>query len=668
MQMRIARVLTGLMLLLSAAICFADNGTVQLNTLPTVTVADGRSTVTVSAYVRRPSGQAVPDGTQVVFSTNLGTIKDLAVVQTVNGVARAILQTGTIAGTAKITASALSVGAITTTEIEFLSDRSLLSSANEYVEITAPGYMMFSLDQRILGAAGANHGAKLRYREIEIDADDLQFNIPTYEVRAKKAHVRMGKLSQDFDEVNIKLTARKGVGTTTLEPPAPVTATAFGLVPWFEGTHSRMGLALVHSSGVEPLADAFDPGQFRFEDLSDSTSLVSAKKAVIFPQKKIQFQKATIIVGGVKVLKMPLYEVSLNSATNIVTDQIIGVQNNQLSVDYPLYLTLKPGETSLFRLTTGTQYGRTSGVDHGISLNYELNWNKGDAFDGGFQVNSMTSRNWDVSLHQYVRFDDRTSATAFVDVPEGQSVYGNLNFNKQFTGWGMNLNSSTSHSLRGNQFDNNQLSFVVEKDPIKMGRLPLRFTYGLNASTNDTKTSLQSKSQDLVGLHLRTQLVPVKLDGYSQFNGYFTVSEQEGHNSIKGLAFQGNATLSRQFGRFAQVLIGYDYLENGFNSGLTGRHQLTFSGGIHEGNFDSNLSGLKALDVDRMSVFADLGYRLGSLWRLSYAYTLDRYIGNTFVDYTAAIGYRIGIREIGLTFSGRTKHFGIQLLGTSFGN
>ncbi|HWA83443.1 MAG TPA: Ig-like domain-containing protein, partial [Fimbriimonadaceae bacterium] len=620
------------------------------------------------AYVRRPSGQAVPDGTQVLFTTTLGTIKDLSVVQTVNGVARTVLQTGTVAGTAKITASALSVGAITTTEIEFLSDRSLLSSANEYVEITAPGYMMFSLDQRILGAAGVNHGAKLRYREIEIDADDLQFNIAAYEVRAKRAHLKMGKLNQDFDDLDLKLTARKGVGTTTLIPDCPVTATAFGLTPWFEATHPRLGLASIHSSGVEPMTDPFDASQFRFEDLSDSTSLVSAKKAVVFPQKKIQFQKATLIVGGVKMLKMPMYEVSLNSGTNIVTDQIIGIQNNQLSVDYPIYLTLKPGETSLFRLTTGTQYGRTSGVDHGISLDYELNWNKGDGFDGGLALTSMTSRNWDLNVHQYVRFDERTSATVFVDVPEGQSLYGNLNFNKQFEGWGMNLSSSASHNLRGNRFDNNQLSFVAEKDPIKMGRLPLRFTYGVNASVNDTHTSLQSQSQNLAGIHFRTQLVPVKLDGFSQLNGYFTVTEQEGHNSINGLAYQANATLSHQFGRDAQVLIAYDYLENGFNSGLTGRHQLSFSGGYHRGNFDSTLSGVKALDVDKVSLFADTGYRLSNLWRLSYAYTLDRYLGNTFVDYTAAIGYRIGIREIGITFSGRTKHFGLQILGTSFGN
>lgn len=662
--MRSVRFIASLLALFAAALALAENGTIQLTSLPTITVADGRSTVTLSAYVRRPSGQAVPDGTQVVFTTTLGTIKDISVVQTVNGVARVILQTGTISGTAKITASALSVGAITTTELEFLSDRSLLSSANEYVEIVAPGYMVFSLDQRIMGAAGPNHGAKLRYREIEIEADDLQFNIPAYEVRAKRAHLKMGKVSQDFEELNLKLTARKGVGTTTLNPPSPVNATAIYLYPWFEATHAHMGLASVRTGGIAPLTEAFDPTQFKFEDLSESTSMVSAKKAVVFPLKKIQFQKAALMVGGATILKTPLYEMPLNTASTVVTDSIFNVNNNQININYPYYLELKPGLTSQLRFTTGQQYGRSSGVDHGLSLSYLLNWNRGDEFDGGLELSSFTSRNWNLSAHQYMRFDDRSSLTAFLESPEGKSIFSSLNYSKQFNGYGMSLNGSTSHNLAGNRFDSQQLSFVAERDPIKVGKLPFRYSVGVNASMNNSTTSLQSQSQSVVGLHVRTQLMPQRLDASSQLNGYFTVTEQMGHNSIKGLAFQGNATLSRQIGKSAFALLSYDYLENGFNSGLTGRHQLSFSGAYQQGNFASTVAATRSLDIDKFSLFADMSYLLGSQWRLSYSYTLDRYIGNTYLDYTAALGYRIGFREIGLTFSGRTKRFGIELLGT----
>lgn len=667
MRKRSLTILISMALLTLVGACFADNGSVQLTTLPAITVADGRSTVTVSAYVRRPSGQPVPDGTQVLFTTSLGEIKDNAIVTTSNGVARVILQTGLTPGTAKITASALGIAAVTTTEIEFLSDRSLLSSANEYVEIVAPGYMLFAMDQRIIGAAGPGHGVKLRYREIEIEADDLQLNISAYEVRAKKAHLKMGKVSQDFDELSLHLTTRKGIGTTTIVPKLPIVVYTQGKLPMVDSTHARFGLAEIGSGGTKPFLGQFDSGQFRFEDLSDSTSMVSAKKAVVFPQKKIQFQKASVMVGGVNVLKMPLYELPLNTASPIITDNIFNVNNSQININYPYYLTLKPGVTSDLRFLTGAQYGRSSGVDHGLSLAYDLNWNRGDEFDGGFTLAATSNRTWDLSAHQYIRLDDRTSATALLEMPQGRSAYESLNFNKQLKGWGFGLNQSVSHALVGNRFDSNQLTLNAVTDARRVGKLPFRWYTGLTANASVSSTSLQRQSQSMAGLTTGLQLIPRKIDRSSQLYGSFRVTEQTGHNVMKGLAYQGNATLSRQFGSAASAVISYDYYQNGFTSGLTGRQQLSLSGGYHQGNFASTLSATRALDVDRLSLFADLGYQLTSLWRLSYSYTLDRYIGNTYADFTAAIGYRIGFREVGLTYSGRTHHFGIQLLGTGMG-
>ncbi|HTQ10383.1 MAG TPA: Ig-like domain-containing protein, partial [Fimbriimonadaceae bacterium] len=329
------KLLLGLLLTLCYSLGAADGGTIQLTSLPTMTVADGRSTVTLSATVRRSSGQPVPDGTQVLFSTTLGTIKDSSIVQTTGGIARCIFQSGTVAGSAIVTAQALSVGATTTMELEILSDRSLLNSANEYVEIVAPKDLTFSMDQKIVAAAGPHRGAKLRYREIEVDADDLQLNIPVYEVRAKKGHLKLGKYSLDFEQLNLKLSARKGIAVTTIVPTAPAAATVVGEIPWFVGTRPYQGAVSVNLNGFTPGAKIDDPTQFDMRDLSDSTSMITAKKAVVFPQKKIQFEKANVIVGGVTVLRMPLYELNLMTGSNIVTDQMIGIQNGAFQINYP---------------------------------------------------------------------------------------------------------------------------------------------------------------------------------------------------------------------------------------------------------------------------------------------------------------------------------------------
>lgn len=650
------RCLAILLLTFLATLAFGDNGTLRLNLLPTITVADSRSTITVSAYVYRTSGQPVPDGTRVLFQTTLGTFKGDEIGETQNGVARVVLQTGSIAGTAKVTASALAFNAVSTTEIEFLADRSMLSSANEYVEIVAPGYMMFSMDQKIIGAAGPKHGAKLRYREIEIEADDLQLNVSSSEVRAKKARLKIGKQDKEFDTLYMKLPARQGTGLTTFE--AEVTDE-----DGVTSKRQKLGYVDVRSSGITPVTKEVNANQFAFQDLSESTSLISADKVVVFPRKVINFHKADIMVGGVKVMKLPLFQVSLNSASPVVTDSILNLNDSQININYPYYLTLKPGQTSLFRFQTGNKYGRSSGVDRGISLDYEMNWNKGDDFDGGLAFTSIGKGNWGLSARQYIRFDDRSSGLGYLEMPAGRSLYGSLSYNRQFDGWGMNISTSGTNSLRGSQFSNQQAQFVLEKDPIKFGKW-IRTSLGLNASANSSRSSLQERSQSAMGLHVRTQLVPLKLDGSTLLNANFTIGEQVGHNTVNGLTAAANLSLSKNIGKYAGILVGYDFLEDGFNSGLTGKHQLNLQGNYAQGNFDSSFSAVRALDVDRFSLFADLGYRLNNTWRLSYSYTLDRYFGNTYLDYTAAIGYRIGWRELGLTYSGRTKRFGIQLLGT----
>ena len=93
------------LLALSAA-GFAQNATISLNCFPAIAVADGRSPLTVTAIVRNQNGSAVPDGTQVVFSSRLGNFRQ-NVVQTTDGLARVILIAGTTAGSELISASVL---------------------------------------------------------------------------------------------------------------------------------------------------------------------------------------------------------------------------------------------------------------------------------------------------------------------------------------------------------------------------------------------------------------------------------------------------------------------------------------------------------------------------------------------------------------------------------
>ena len=164
----------------------AQNAAIRLDTFPSVALADGHSAISLTVEVRTSNGSRVPDGTRVVLSSSLGSIRD-NVVTTVKGVARTTLTSSSIPGTAKVTANAVGYNANSILEVEFVQNRELLSSAKEYVEIVGKGYVVYSPEKRIVGAAAKQERIHLRYRDIDLEADDLQLNVAANEVRARNA-------------------------------------------------------------------------------------------------------------------------------------------------------------------------------------------------------------------------------------------------------------------------------------------------------------------------------------------------------------------------------------------------------------------------------------------------------------------------------------------------
>lgn len=658
-------IIAALSMILTACV-FADTGQIRnISAFPTMSVADARSTVTITAIVVNSKGNPVPDGTQVTFSSTLGSFRN-EIVTTAGGRAQAILVAGGVPGTALI--SVKSPGAAPATfEFEFLSDRSLLSSAKEYVEIVAPGYMSFSLDEKIIGAAGPNRGVHVRYRDVEIDADDMQLNIPTYEMRLKKAHVKFGQFDKVFDECYIKLNQRKGYGTTTYTAPTPVSIAGMGhAIRFITEDRQKYGLVEFNSGGVKPLSKKISDTAFQIQDLSGSMSMVSAKKAVVFPRKEIQFQKAEVLVGGVKVMKMPLYSVSLNSGATLVTDQIVNVNNNQLAIDYPYYLSLKPGETSVLRFRTGERYGRGTTASKGMFLDYELNWNKGDEMDGGLTFSNIARKDWSLGLRQYLRLDSRSTASAMLEMPAGKNLYGNVNYNRQLDGWTLNFFGNASQSFEGSRLNSQNYSMSLEKDPTKVGKLPIKLFYGVTADHKTAATPFGRSFQTGYGLRVRSQLNPTRIDKDTTLNASFSVSQLEGENVSKGLTLLGTASLSRQFGGGGSIIATYDFSQDPFSADLLGKHRVSLQAFYNAGRTGFSFYGTRSLDIQRFSYYMDASYRISGLWRITGAYTLDQYLSDTYLDYNATIAYRLGLREIGLTWSYRTKRFGIQVFGASF--
>jgi hypothetical protein len=659
------RALSLLLILLAGVLVFASPATVRLSSFPSAAVADGRSAVTITAEVREANGRAVQDGTQVIFTTTLGNFRE-SIVQTVNGFARATLITSSIPGSAKITATVQGMATTGVMDFEFLSDRSLLSSALEYMEVVAPDLLMYSMDHRWVHATGKDGRAVLNYRDIEIHADDLQLDVVGYSVRAKKARLKFGKINQEFEQLFFRLNTRRGAGLTTHTAKQYNIETVGTAVVVVEYERPRYGMAEVSAAGLSVPSEPIPLQFFDFEDLEDAATIIHARKIVAFPRKEVHFHGAEIKVGGVTALKLPLFQASISGQAPILTEQIFNVYDNQVAINYPHYISLRPGQTSLLRFRTGQRYGQGAGISRGMFLDYELNWNKGDDLDGGLVVSGLGRGDWGLGARQFLRLNDRTYASLQVDFPARQSIYGSGNFSSQLDGFVVSLNASATSTLRGHTFRNEHATFLVEKDPTKLWNLPIRMTYGFTASHASTATDDFRRTQSGYGVHSRFNLMPQSIDRATTINASLALSHLQGRNTLSGITAHGSASLSRRLSNTSSILLTYDYTDDGLNSRFVGKNRVGLQGFYGSGNVRFSLFGSKSLDMNRQNLFGDVSYTLSDQWRVASGFYIDEYLGNRFSEYNLMLLYRLGFREVGLSWSSRTKRFGFELLGARF--
>ncbi|MBS1721215.1 MAG: Ig-like domain-containing protein [Armatimonadetes bacterium] len=662
--MRIWKPIYVLLAILIAAFGVASGVQIRLEPESNVGVADQRSTLTITATLFTGRGELVPDGTPVVFEATNATFRENAVT-TVQGRARAVLISPAIPGTCTITASAPSFGAISKTEIEFFSDRSLLKSAKDFIEVVAPNPLAYSPSKKLLNASGKDLGVRVRYRDILISADDVQIDVPNYIVRARKAVVKIGRNEIPVEQLWFRLNARKGfaVGTRNADSLVDVRSAGPVLVPVVEARPS-LGLAEISSSGLKATEEGFSEGQFKFVDDDESITTILAKRCVAFPRRELQFQDATITAGGAKVAKIPLYRIGIEG-TDANAFQIFTVRDNKIGIDYPYFLNLQPGLTTNLRLRTGESYSRGLGASSRISLDYEMQWNRGDEMNGGLILSGMTRKDWSLGARQFIRFGDDSTLSLNADMAAQQSLFGSLNYSKPFKGFALNLISTNNRSLRGPQFSFLSNALNLESDPIRSKKSPITLFYGLSATYDANRFNGTTTENRTFGMRLRSMLTPQAVDRNTTLNASASVTRTLGRTS-QPFVVSGSMSLARQINSQASMLLMYDYLDDGFNSRQVGKHRLTITGNINAGRFNMSLYGNRAIDVPRLNIFLDVAYGIGGKWGLAYSHTYTQFNTEITNEFFPMLTYNLGQQTIGLAWSNRTKRFGLQLLGTTF--
>jgi hypothetical protein len=653
--------LTAMALLASGA--FAQDGIIELSVFPTLAVSDGRTPITVTAIVRDSSGRLVPNGTQVIFESTLGSFRE-SVVTTENGYARATLIAPSVPGVARIQASSIRFSAKNRLEMEFVADRSLLNSAKEFIEVIAPKSLLYSIPERTLEASGEDRGVKLVYRDIEITADDLQLDVPNYEVRARNAKVSFGKNTYEVQELAMRLNSRRGVAVAVVEVDGTRWGQAGGIILPVPVKRPRITTVEITSEGLRPVGAAIASAVFKFRDLSDTLSSVEAKKAVAYPQKDIYFYRSNVRVSGVSVMRVPLFQVSANAANPLITDQFLNVTSTQLNINYPYYLSLKPGETSLIRLRYGNRFGYSVGASAGLFMDYELKWNRGDQMEGGLTFYGLNRNDWGATVRQSLQPDSRTTVNMQLDAPAHRSLFGTFGLSRIFDGFQANLNASHGRSLlRAAPFTTENYNLLIEKDPIKMGVLPAQLFLGINAQASRF-TGPIDRSQSGVGWQARMATRSIRLDPQNAFTASYRVSQFTGRQ--EGISQSASLGVTSQLGRRLGFFTTYDFVNDRYTSDFLGMHRVSTEAVFTDQNLSIRGFFSKSLDLDRLSTSLNSRWSLSGLWRMYYNYNFDRFLDGSFSDQSFILSYRMGFREIGLSYSQRTRRIGIEILGTSF--
>lgn len=624
----------------AAAVCWCS-GSIRLYSIPAISVADGQSTVTVYAELRASSGDPVPDGTVVRFSTTAGTFKEVD-ARANAGVARAVLVAPGTPGVSKVTASAPSIGTVNSFEVEFVSDRSILSASRQYAEVTSGENLFYSVELRLISAAAADRSATVKYREITIEAKDLQLDISQMKVVANDAVLIVDGVSTPCQFIRYNLTRRRGV--------------AIADVNGKRGGYDIAGGAFsLSEKGVLPK-------EFEFADVGTSPSSIHAEKIVAFPQREVQFHDARMYVGDTKIMGLPLYALNPNTQNGIFENQIIGFANGGLQLDYPYYLKLSPSQTSLFRVRSGQSFARGGNASRGVFLDWENKYMLGENGEGSLTLAGIGRSDMGLSWFHTQRFDERTTLTSSVNVPGFKSVYGSVNASRSFEGFNLTFTADSSQSLRGNTYRSQRADLALETVLKRVGDLPVMTSFGLTANSSEATFGKTHSKREGYGLRGQFLLLPQKLWGGSSMTASLKLTQLWGNGQGTGFGILGNTTVTTQLGQDASLSLSYDYVNDAFTSALTGHHRLGGEFFMEKRPFSANLFGGKSLDIDSFNLFADGSYHFSKLWRVGTQLSYDEYRGSVINDQSLVLGYRLGTREIGLTYSVTGKRFGFQLL------
>lgn len=469
--------------------CAAGLSTIKLEADRKQLLADGKSAATLTARVYDGRGGAVRDGTLVRFSTTAGRLETESVAVQ-NGVARVRLIAGNLPASAIVTANVDGEGAAVpqTIVIAFGSDPDAAYSGRDWARVTAGRYIGYVADFGLIQAIGGKDRAPARiaYRGLEIQADELQFNLRDNHVRARgnvvvrRAGTGSAGVERRYSNLRFELLENQGVAERADGEGRPVPlvlsgpllnetdpATAAPVHAPAEITPPASSAPATPAEPPAPLSPLIVPDTFTFDEVGGAHVTIVARSIDVEPNSRLQFRRATFYLDGQKTLSLPFHVMALGQET-LFTEQVLGYGPSGVTFDFPLYYDVRPSAIGTLHVRHGERFGGSAYATRpGWTFDVEHSYTAGKAAaaDGTLAFSGLTRRDWDAHWTHAQRLDGATRGQVYLDVPGAGGLFGNALVTRQFKGFRVNLNMTGSRTSGVGYYGGTQPGQTTPTDP-----------------------------------------------------------------------------------------------------------------------------------------------------------------------------------------------------------
>ncbi len=624
---------------------------------PDVLPANGISTATITVVVYDSAGFPVSDGTPVAFTTTLGTIEP-PTATLLSRTARATLRSPTTPGVARISVTVGSGHA--EYEVEFV-DSETYSRSSRYVSVSGDRdtYIAYGVDAQVITTSG---NAEWRFGAITVRTDlktdfDLMKQVLFAEGTsgANRLTITNGKQTLQGDRLVYNVQRRRGTLFAVSPQPSKVVFGGMDLKP----LEPEKTIAQTPSEHLDE--DERDPAP---PEYTTAGYWITAQRMTIYPQDRIQFQKAAIYLQGKRLMSWPHYVLPLNGAT---TSDILGVNTlGGISLDMPFYYRANPSGTGAIRLRHYGSDGFYSDAP-GWSLGLEEEYYVGHRGQGFFAVDQLFRRDWGMYWQHEHQFSPTTKADIFVDFPYHKNLFTRFSLYKDTKAGHFGVETFASRPSEGSSTLFTQAYFQT---PAR------RLSKNLSASTSFNlfhARNPDSPQANVVGQSANLVLYPrpIPLGKSTALTGSVRTNLFNDSSGQRGVSWGTNWNLRQQLGKSLQASIGYSLDGGGgfssFGAGRASSNYLTFQlFGVQGNKLHGNLYLTRDLKNQFSYGSGYVSYRLSPLWRVGlFAYRSD-FLSTSFNDYEISVGRVIFQRELVIAWSKSRNKIYFELGGWEF--